>query len=491
MNYSQPWEVVIGLEVHTQLNTTTKLFSPALNRFGDEPNTNIHPICLGLPGTLPKVNKEAVRKAVILGCALESTICHISQFDRKNYFYPDAPRNFQITQFYEPILRGGHILAEVEGKWMRFDLDRAHLEDDAGMLKHFTSFGGVDYNRAGSALIEIVSKPCMHSSKEAAAYVRALKQILQHMDISHCNMEEGHLRIDVNVSVRKYGEQELRPKAEIKNMNSISNLELALEAEILRQIRIYEQNPGVAPKNLLKQSTYRWDPDRKEIVLMRTKETAEDYRYFPDPDLPPLVLDEDFIHAIRSNLPELPYDKRLRYIQQWHISTAVADQLIEDKSLCDYFERAIQELDGPEKYAQSVCNWILIEFAGRLKEKGISILDSGIAPEYIGNLVHLIEHGIITGKIAKSVADDMVASPSLSPFVIVESNPSYRPVSDEVSLRAAIEGVFTAFPQAVQDYKTGIQKAYGFLVGKTMAATKGQGEPSTVNRLLKQMLDAK
>lgn len=488
MKSTKDWEVIIGLEVHTQLNTASKLFSPAANRFGDEPNSNIDPICLGLPGTLPKVNKEAVRKAVILGCALESTICQVSKFDRKSYFYPDAPRNFQITQFFEPILRGGHIMAEIHGKWMRFDIDRAHLEDDAGMLKHFSNFAGVDYNRAGAPLIEIVSKPCMHSPAEAAAYVGALKQLLQHMDVSSCNMEEGALRVDVNVSVRLRGETAFRPKAEIKNMNSISNLEMALEAEIARQIRLYEQNPSTPPEQLLKASTYRWDPDTKQTIVMRTKESADDYRYFPEPDLPPLVIDEDFIHAIESNLPELPSDKRQRYIERLKISASAANLLIESKELCDYFEKALRELSNPEVHAQNVCNWMLIEFAGRFKEVGTDLLKSHIPPENVGNLVHLIEQGIITGKIAKSVADDMVKSPHLSPSAIVEANPTYRPLSDESTLREVIEGIFREFPEALEDYRQGKQKAFGFLVGKTMQATKGQGDPVTVNRLLKEML---
>lgn len=488
MSQLNQWEAVIGLEVHTQLNTLTKLFSPAPNHFGDEPNTNIHPICLGLPGTLPKINKEAVRKAVILGCALDSQICKVSKFDRKSYFYPDAPRNFQITQFYEPILRGGSIIAVVDGEPVAFDIDRAHLEDDAGMLKHFTNFAGVDYNRAGAPLIEIVSKPCMHTAKQAVAYVISLKKILQHMNVSDCNMEQGHLRIDVNVSVRKKGETQLRPKAEIKNMNSTSNMEMAIEAEIVRQVRLYEQNPDKDPNELLAQATYRWDPDRKEIILMRSKETAADYRYFPEPDLPPLVLDEDFIKTIESNLPELPSDKRQRYIDQWKISPSNADALIEDKNLCDYIEIAISQLSQPSHSAQSVCNWVLVEFAGRFKDSGKTILDSGIPPQHIGELVYLIDRGVITGKIAKSIADDMVSDPLKSPRQIVEDNPSYKPMSDTTTLKQIIGATLNEYPQAVEDYQAGKQKAYGFLVGKVMAATKGQGDPSIVNQLLKDML---
>lgn len=482
------WQAVIGLEVHTQLNTQTKLFSPAPNRFGDEPNTNIHPICLGLPGTLPLLNKEAVRKAVVLGCALESEICKHSQFDRKSYFYPDAPRNFQITQFYEPIIRGGVVEACVDGKWTRFQVDRAHLEDDAGMLKHFTSFAGVDYNRAGAPLIEIVSKPCIHNAKEAAAYVSALKQILQHMNISDCNMEEGQLRIDVNVSVRRVGETSLRPKAEIKNMNSISNMEMAIDSEIQRQIRLYEQNPDVAPDQLLSQSTYRWDPERKEIVLMRSKETAADYRYFPEPDLPPIVLDDDFIRTISNQIPELPNDKFRRYQQQFKIATATAALLVEDKKLCDFFEKGLETLHESVSHAQNLCNWMLVEFAGRFKDSSQTLLTSGIKPQDIAELVLLIEEGTITGRIAKSVCDDMVKEPGISPRTIVERNPNYRPVSDDATLTKVIQDVIEQNPQALIDLREGKQRAYGFLVGKLMGATKGQADPAVANRLLKESL---
>ncbi len=486
--HDSTWQAVIGLEVHTQLNTESKLFSPAPNRFGDEPNTNIHAICLGLPGTLPMINKEAVRKAVILGCALDAEVCTHSQFDRKNYFYPDAPRNFQITQFYEPIIKGGLVEAQLDGKWVRFEVDRAHLEDDAGMLKHFSAFAGVDYNRAGAPLLEIVSKPCIHSSSEAVAYVNALKQILQHMNVSDCNMEEGQLRIDVNVSVRRLGETQLRPKAEIKNMNSISNMELAINAEMARQIRLYEQNPDKPAHELLSQSTYRWDPDRKEIVLMRSKETAADYRYFPEPDLPPLVLDVDFIRTIRNQLPELPNDKLRRYQQQLKIAPATAQLLVEDKKLCDFFEKGLETLHESAVHAQNLCNWMLVELAGRFKDSSQTLLTGGIKPEHIAELVMMIEESTITGKIAKSVCDDMVAQPGVSPRIIVDRNPNYRPVSDDATLVHVIQQVLEQNPQALIDLRQGKQKAYGFLVGKLMAATKGQADPAAANRILKELL---
>lgn len=283
------WEAVIGLEIHVQLNTKSKLFSPAPNHFGDEPNVNITEICTGQPGSLPVLNEEAVRKAVQFGLAVGATITNFSTFDRKSYFYPDSPRNFQITQFEHPIIKGGSITAEVEGKTMTFEISHAHLEDDAGMLKHFSQFAGVDYNRAGVPLIEIVSQPCMHSAKEASSYAKAIKAIFQYLDASDCNMEEGSLRFDANVSVRHQGEKKLRDKVEIKNMNSFAFLELAIDSEIKRQIDLYTQNKDIEP------GTYRWDQERKKTILMRKKEMAADYRYFPEPDLVPIVLTDETI----------------------------------------------------------------------------------------------------------------------------------------------------------------------------------------------------
>src|SRR3984885_8731608 len=287
MSQHSDWETVIGLEIHAELNTKSKLFSQAPNHFGDDPNTNITEVCTGQPGALPVLNREAVRKAVQFGCAIQAEVAKFSKFDRKSYFYPDSPRNFQITQYEQPIVIGGTVIAEVNGEEKSFAVNRVHLEDDAGMLKHFSTFAGVDYNRAGVPLIEIVSEPCIHSSREAVSYAMAVKAILQYIDASDCNMEEGSLRIDANISVRPLGETTLRNKIEIKNMNSFSNMEMALEVEIKRQIREYTLNADKSHKEVIKQATYRWDPDKKETVLMRRKEYAEDYRYFPEPDLVP------------------------------------------------------------------------------------------------------------------------------------------------------------------------------------------------------------
>ena len=480
------WEAVIGLEAHAQLDTQSKLFSPAPSRFGDEPNTNVDPISLGLPGTLPKLNKDAVRRAVALGCALGAQIAPYSRFDRKSYFYPDSPRNYQITQFYKPILWGGSITDEESGRC--FALDRAHLEDDAGMLKHFHEFAGVDYNRAGMPLIEIVSKPCIHTPQQARRYLLTLKQILQYMGVCQANMERGELRIDANISVRRQGEQELRPKAEIKNMNSVSNLEAALEQEIKRQIALYEAHPDQEPTELMGQTTYRWDPDRRDTVKMRAKESAADYRYFPDPDLPPIVLDQAFITKIEQSLPELPRLKKARFQKTLSLTSYQIETLMDERAICLFFEEALKETSSPTKMASSLCNWITVELMGRLHEKGLRLSESKIKPEHMAQLVNMLEHGQITGKIAKKVADDMVAHPGTSPNKIVAENSDYRPINDPSQIEAWVDEVLREQAQAAQDFLHGKGKAYGFLVGQVMALSRGKADPELVNRLLKEKL---
>ena len=476
------FEPVIGLEIHIQLNTKSKLFSPARNHFGDEPNTNIDVVCTGQPGSLPVLNKEAVRKAVQFGCAINATVTHVSKFDRKSYFYPDSPRNFQITQFDQPIIKGGQIEALVEGEPKTFAINRAHLEDDAGMLKHFTSFAAVDDNRAGVPLIEVVSEPCMHSAKEAVAYGMAIKAIMAYLDASDCNMEEGSLRIDCNVSVRKKGEKRLRNKVEIKNMNSFHNMEMAIESEISRQVAIYEKDDAAE----LPKGTYRFDLEKKQTVLMRMKEEAEDYRYFPEPDLLPLVLSSEYIEHIRNTLPELPAQKVARYIETLGLSAYAANLLINDKPLCDYFEEGLQFC----KNARNLCNWITVEFVGRLKEKGLTPMSASIPAQHVAELVEMIEQGTITGKIAKLVADDMVIDTQKSPGQIVKANPDYQPVSDVGAIEALIDEVLKDNPQSIADFKSGKTKAYAFLIGQVMKLSKGKADPALVNQILTQRLSS-
>lgn len=476
------WEPVIGLEIHVELNTKSKLFSSAPNHFGDEPNTNITEVCTGQPGALPVINKEAIRKAVQFGCAIQGHVAKFSRFDRKSYFYPDSPRNFQITQYEQPIVVGGTVIAEVEGEEKSFAVNRVHLEDDAGMLKHFSTFAGVDYNRAGSPLIEIVSEPCIHTPQEAVAYAMAIKAILQYIDVSDCNMEEGSLRIDTNVSVRPKGEKTLRNKIEIKNMNSFTFMEMALKSEIKRQINEYLSKPNVPHKEIINQATYRWDPEKQETVLMRRKETADDYRYFPEPDLVPILLTDSYIEEIRRALPELPMQRERRYVKELGLAADSAFILTSDKQLADYFEEALKACTN----ARSLCNWIITEFAGRLKDTGKNILTVGIPPQHVAELVSLIDTGVITGRIAKSVADDMVQRPGESPADIVKKNPDYQPMQDHGEIERIVDQVLAENPQSVSDYKSGRDKAFAFLVGQVMKLTRGKASPQLVNDLIKK-----
>jgi aspartyl-tRNA(Asn)/glutamyl-tRNA(Gln) amidotransferase subunit B len=475
------WEPVIGLEIHVELNTKSKLFSGAPNRFGDEPNVNIDVVCTGQPGSLPVLNKEAVRKAVQFGCALKSEIALFSAFDRKSYFYPDNPRNYQITQYDYPLLKGGYVEALVGDENKRFYIERAHLEDDTGMLKHFTRFAGIDFNRAGVPLIEVVSEPCMHSPKEAVAYAMAIKSIMEYLDASYCNMEEGHLRIDCNISVRIRGETSLRERMEIKNMNSFTNMEMALEAAIARQIQEYEADPNARVGG----GTYRFDLENKAIVLMRAKEGPEDYCYFPEPDLPHLLLSQEYIDDIRAHLPELPQERHSRYCSQFGLSKEAADLLIRNKALCDYFDSTASRCSNPI----ALFNWITVEFTGRLKDLGLTLVSSRIPAHHITELVELIQQNIITGKIAKLIADEMLKRPELSPRQIAEQNPDYHPIHNHNQILSLIQEVLAAQPQAVSDFKMGKEKAYAFLIGQVMKLCKGSADPQIVTQLLREQLD--
>lgn len=484
MSYGE-WEPVVGLEIHAQLNTQSKLFSSAPNSFGDEPNTNISVVCTGQPGTLPILNKEAVRKAIQWGLAISAKIALVSRFDRKSYFYPDSPRNFQITQFDHPIVIGGTITCHIDGEDKTLTLDHTHLEDDAGTCRHFSDFGGVDYNRAGVPLIEIVSKPCIGASpKEIKAYAMMIRAILQYIDASDCNMEEGSLRVDVNVSVKKKSEDKLRNKVEIKNMNSFNFIEMAIDAEVKRQIKLYEAHPDKDHDELIPQATFRWDPETKTTKMMRQKESAEDYRYFPEPDLPPIVLTQEYVDEISQNLPELPFERTHRYVNELGLSRDQAITLTNEKTLSDYFEKAMETCKNPV----NLCNWIIVEFQGRFKDTGVTLPGSLISAENVAKLVNLIEDKKITGKIAKSVADDMIRLDGKDCEAIVKENPDYQPVHDTDEIEKYIDQVLAENEQSVADFKNGKEKAFGFLVGQVMKLSRGKAAPSLVNEILRKKL---
>jgi aspartyl-tRNA(Asn)/glutamyl-tRNA(Gln) amidotransferase subunit B len=470
------WEPVIGLEIHVQLNTRSKMFGPEPNSFGDEPNVNIGYVDTGQPGALPTINKEAVKKAVRFGLAIDAKINEESLFDRKSYFYPDCPLNFQITQFYKPIIVGGHITTEVEGITKTFEIEHAHLENDSGKLIHFPEFAGVDFNRSGTPLLEIVSRPCIRSPKEAAAYGQAVKAIMEYIDSSYCNMQEGQLRMDANISVRKKGETVLRNKTEIKNMNSFFNMELAIEAEIIRQIDFYIENPGTP----MPSGTYRYDLEKNRTILMRVKESADDYRYFPEPDLPPLVLSKEYIENLKKELPELPRARFKRYLEELSLSEYSASVLVNDKGLCEEFESGLKKTKNPKAF----CNWLTVEFMGRVKESGKTLTEFGIKISDIALLVNLIEENIITGKIAKKVADDMVASPGKCPKAIVEENPDYKPMTDSSLIETLVDKVLSENPDSIVDFKNGRDKAFQHLVGQVMKKCQGKAPPELVRDLL-------
>ncbi len=474
------WEVIIGLEIHVQLNTLSKMFGREPYHFGAEPNMDIGAVCTGQPGSLPVVNQEAVRKAVQFGCAVKGQVALLTRFDRKAYFYPDNPKNYQITQLDYPIVTGGVVITEVNGETKHFNINRAHLEEDAGMLKHFSSFSGIDFNRAGVPLLEIVSDPCLHSPKEASAYAMGIKAIMEYLEASDCNMDKGSLRMDANISVRPKRDPKLRTKIEIKNMNSFSHMEEALESEIRRQIQFYTAHPH----EKIEQGTYRFDPETGKVILMRLKEQSEDYRYFPEPDIPPLELSLEYIESIRASLPELPRDRYFRYLNELKIPQQPAALLVQEKKLSDYFEEALKECSNGKMLA----NWLTVEFPGRLKEKGTTLWELGIRSSHLAELVRLIDEGTINGKIAKKVADEMVHNPHLSPLQIVQQNPDFKPLEDTSQIEALIDQVFQENASAVADYKGGKNKAFAFLVGQVMKLSRGKASPELVNTLLLRKL---
>ena len=474
-NYGD-YEAVIGLEIHCQLNTKSKLFGREPNFFGAEPNTNIGFVDTGQPGSLPVLNKEAVRKSIAFGLAVGATINKTSYFDRKSYFYPDCPYNYQITQFYNPISTGGAIECVVIGEKKTFTIEHTHIENDAGKLVHFPGFTGVDYNRSGAPLIEIVSDPCMRTPKEAAVYASTIRDILEYIGSSDCNMQEGHFRMDANISVRLKGEKSLRPKAEIKNINSFANMELAIESQIRSQIQFYTNNPG----SFIKTGTYKFDAEKQKTILMREKESADDYRYFPEPDLPPLRIHQSLIKEIAQSLPELPLVKKERFEKVLGLSQYFTDLLIADKKLCDYFEQGQKHSSN----TKSFCNWCVVEFTARSNELNKHLVDLQIPSENIAQLVNMIEEKVITGKIAKEIANMMCKNPERTAKEIVDSDDRFRPMDDLVKLEEIITLTVEKNPTSIEDYKNGKEKAFQFLVGQVMKQTKGKAPPALVKDLI-------
>mgnify|MGYP002552298713 FL=1 len=478
------YEAVIGLEVHTELQTTTKIFCSCRTSFGADPNTNVCPVCLGLPGVLPVLNKKVLEYAVRAGLALNCEISRFSKFDRKNYYYPDLPKNFQTSQFDLPICEHGYLDVEVEGEKRRIRITRAHMEEDAGKLVHHgtsitdSDYSLVDYNRTGTPLLEIVSEPDMRSAKEAVAYMEKMRAILQYVGISDCRMEEGSLRCDANVSVRPVGQKELGTKTEIKNINSFKGVERAIEYEAMRQAELLEDGGKVV------QETRTWDEKEGVTKSMRTKEEANDYRYFPEPDLVPFTVSDEYIENIRKSLPELPDARKERYMKEFGLSSEDAVFMTNDKATADYFEAAVDAGADPK----ACVNWLMGEFASQLSTDGIEIAKAPVSAENLAALLKLISKGTISGKIAKKVFATMWKEGG-NPEEIVKAQGLVQ-ISDTAELSKLVDEVVGKNPKAVEDFKAGKKKAVGALVGQIMKATKGKANPRVINELLNKKLQS-
>jgi aspartyl-tRNA(Asn)/glutamyl-tRNA(Gln) amidotransferase subunit B len=474
------WEVVIGLEIHTQLNTKTKIFSAAATAYGAEPNTQACAVDLGLPGVLPVLNKEAVAKAALFGLAVDATINDGSVFDRKNYFYPDLPKGYQISQLAIPIVEHGKLEITLEdGSTKVVGITRAHLEEDAGKSLHedFDGMTGIDLNRAGTPLIEIVSEPEMSSAKEAVAYMKKIHSIVQYLGICDGNMQEGSFRCDANVSVRRKGESELGTRTETKNLNSFRFVERAINYEIERQIDVIESGGKVT------QETRLYDADDDSTRTMRSKEEANDYRYFPDPDLLPVKLDPDLMAQLQKNLPELPDAKQKRFCEEYGLSAGDAEQLTTSREMADYFEHVVSHANGQAKMA---ANWVSGELSGALNLNNLEIEQSPVSAERLALLIARIADNTISGKIAKEVFQDMWSSDKTPDQVIEEKG--LQQISDVGELEAIVDKVIAENPKQVEQYLSGKDKVFGFFVGNVMKLTKGKANPAQVNDLLKKKL---
>ncbi len=474
------WEAVIGLEVHVQLLTQSKIFSGASTAYGAQPNTQACAVDIALPGVLPVMNKEAARMAVKLGLAVNAKIHQRSIFARKNYFYPDLPKGYQISQYESPIVGEGFLTIETNNGEKRIGITRAHLEEDAGKSLHedFHGMTGIDLNRAGTPLIEIVSEPDMRSSKEAVAYLKQLHTLVRYLGICDGNMQEGSFRCDANVSVRPLGRKQFGTRTELKNINSFRFIERAIDYEIERQIDILEDGGQIV------QETRLFDPDKNETRPMRTKEEAHDYRYFPDPDLPPLELDYDFIEAVRETLPELPDTKRRRFIDQYALSLEDAAQLTAERALADYFEATAKATSADPK---TVANWIIGDLSGYLNKENKEITASSVSAAQLAKLINRIHDKTISGKIAKEVFEAMWCGEGDVDDII--ENKGLKQITDSVAIETIVDEVLVKSAQQIEQYKSGQTKVFGYFVGQVMKATQGKANPQQVNEILRKKLE--
>jgi aspartyl-tRNA(Asn)/glutamyl-tRNA(Gln) amidotransferase subunit B len=474
------WEIVIGLEIHAQLATASKIFSGASTRYGAAPNSQASLIDLGYPGVLPVLNAEAVRMAIKFGLATSCEISRRSIFARKNYFYPDLPKGYQISQYELPIVHSGHVVIELaDGATKTVGLTRAHLEEDAGKSLHedFAGMSGIDLNRAGTPLLEIVSQPDLRSAAEAGVYMRKIHALVRYLEICDGNMQEGSFRCDANVSVRRKGESKLGTRTELKNLNSFRFVEKAIEIEAARQIELIEGGGAVM------QETRLYDPDRDETRPMRSKEEANDYRYFPDPDLLPVVIDDDAIESIRATLPELPDQKRERFATQYGLSAYDAGVLTAQRALADYYEAVAGATRAAPKVA---ANWVIGELTAALNRDGVEIGASRVSPTALAALLDRIADGSISGKIAKEVFEALWKGEGTVAEII--DRRGLTQISDSASIDALVEQVIAANPAQVEQFRAGKQQVLGFLVGQVMKASKGKANPQQVNEALRKKL---
>ena len=471
------FEPVIGLEVHAQLKTATKIFCGCSTAFGAEPNTQVCPICLGMPGVLPVLNKNVVDFAMRMAMATHCTINKNSRWARKNYFYPDLPKGYQISQYELPIAENGYVDIQLEDGSQRIGITRIHMEEDPAKMTHDAGpFSKLDFNRSGVPLIEIVSEPDIRSPEAAGAYLRQLHAVIRYLDICDGNMEEGSFRCDANISLRPKGQKEFGTRAEIKNMNSFKNVEKALHYEIYRQTEVLEDSGVVV------QETRLWDPDNNRTNTMRGKEEAHDYRYFPDPDLVPLVVDEAWLEQVKAVLPELPDAKRARFEKEYKLPAYDAEVLTTSRELADYFETAVGCVNDPKQ----ISNWVMGSLMGLLNAQGKTIAESPISATHLAELVSLIKDGVISGKIAKTVFEDMADS-GKSPKTIVEEKGLVQ-VTDASAIEAVIDEVIAENENQVTEYKNGKTKLLGFFVGQVMQKTKGKANPGMANKIIKEKL---
>lgn len=473
------YEVVIGLEVHAELSTKTKIFCSCPTEFGAAPNTHTCPICMAMPGTLPVLNEKVVEYAVKAGLATNCNIARESKNDRKNYYYPDLPKSYQISQFDKPLCEHGYVEIDTKNGKKKIRITRIHIEEDAGKLNH-DEFGGgslVDLNRAGVPLIETVSEPDMSSSEEVEAYLRKLKSIFEYIEVSDCKMQEGSLRADVNVSVRKKGDTKLGTRTEMKNMNSFRSIVRAIEYEVDRQMDVIEDG------GTIEQETLRWDDVSGKTFSMRDKEDAQDYRYFPDPDLVAIKLSEEYIENIRNSLPELPESRKQRYLEEYKLSEKDANLITSSKYLSDLFENSIKVCNNPK----AVNNWIISDISRILNETEMDPIEIPFDSEQLGKLIILIDKGTISSSIGKKVLTELFENPRDPEIIIKEKG--WIQISDEGAIKEVVLKILEENPQSIADYKGGKDKALGFLVGQAMKETKGKANPQMLNKMFLEELN--